>query len=86
MRIRQLALASNDLDKVTHGLAEVFGLKVAYNDPGIHHYGLKNAVMSAGTGFLAFAICDFSCKSVRSRRIFSARDDISSGMEAGIFN
>ena len=52
MRIRQLALASNDLDKVTHSLAEVFGLKVAYNDPGIHHYGLKNAVMSAGTGFL----------------------------------
>ena len=26
MRIRQLALASNDLDKVTHALAEVFGL------------------------------------------------------------
>ncbi len=52
MRLRQIALASNDLDKVTHGLAEVFGLKVAYNDPGIHHYGLKNAVISAGSGFL----------------------------------
>lgn len=52
MRLRQIALASNDLDKATHGLAEVFGLKVAFNDPGIHHYGLKNAVLSAGTGFL----------------------------------
>ena len=45
MRLRQIALASYDLDKVTHGLEEVFGLQVAYNDPGIHHYGLKNAVL-----------------------------------------
>jgi hypothetical protein len=52
MRLRQIALASNDLDAATHGLAGVFGLKVAYNDPGIKHYGLKNAVLSAGTGFL----------------------------------
>ena len=52
MRLRQIALASTDLDKATHGLAEVFGLKVAFNDPGIHHYGLKNAVLPAGTGFL----------------------------------
>ena len=52
MRIRQIALASNNLDKAVHGLAEVFGLKVAYNDPGVAHYGLKNAVLSAGTGFL----------------------------------
>jgi len=52
MRLRQIALASNDLDAATHGLAEVFGLKVAYNDPHIDHYGLKNAVLSAGTGFL----------------------------------
>ncbi len=52
MRLRQIALASRDLDKVVHTLAEVFGLKVAYNDPGIHHYGLKNAVISAGSGFL----------------------------------
>ncbi len=52
MRLRQIALASHDLDGVTHALAEVFGLKVAFNDPNIHHYGLKNAVMPAGTGFL----------------------------------
>jgi hypothetical protein len=52
MRLRQIALASNDLDSATRALGAVFGLKVAYNDPGIKHYGLKNAVISAGTGFL----------------------------------
>jgi len=52
MRLRQVALASTNLDAVTAAFAEVFGLKVAYNDPHIDHYGLKNAVISAGTGFL----------------------------------
>jgi hypothetical protein len=52
MRLRQIALASHDLDAVTRDLNTVFGIKVAYNDLGIHHYGLKNAVMAAGGGFL----------------------------------
>ena len=52
MRLRQVALAARDLDAVTAQLHAVFGLSVAYNDPGIHHYGLRNAVLSAGSGFL----------------------------------
>lgn len=52
MRLRQVALASSRLDEVTAAFAEVFGLKVAYNDPHIHVYGLRNAVLPAGTGFL----------------------------------
>jgi catechol 2,3-dioxygenase-like lactoylglutathione lyase family enzyme len=52
MRLRQIALASRDLDATVRALAEVFGLKVAYNDPHIHHYGLKNAVLPAGAAFL----------------------------------
>ena len=52
MRLRQVALASYDLDGVVAALGEVFGLKVAYNDPHIGHYGLKNAVLPAGTGFI----------------------------------
>jgi hypothetical protein len=52
MRLRQIALAAHDLDAVTGALDRVFGLKVAYNDPGIHHYGLKNAVLPAGAAFL----------------------------------
>jgi hypothetical protein len=52
MRLRQVALVSGDMDAVTRHLDDVFGLKVAYNDPHIHHYGLKNAVLPAGAAFL----------------------------------
>ena len=52
MRLRQIALASSHLDDVVDALGNVFGLKVAYNDPHIHHYGLRNAVIPAGTGFI----------------------------------
>lgn len=52
MRVRQVALVSGDLERVTRELNTVFGLQVAYNDPHIHHYGLKNAVLPAGGDFL----------------------------------
>jgi hypothetical protein len=52
MRVRQIALVSGDLERVTRDLATAFGLKVAYNDPHIHHYGLKNAVLPMGGAFL----------------------------------
>lgn len=52
MRVRQVALVSGDLDRVTRELAAAFGLQVAYNDPHIHHYGLKNAVLPLGASFL----------------------------------
>jgi len=52
MRLRQVALASNHLDEVVGAFADVFGLKVAYNDPHIQHYGLRNAVLPAGPAFL----------------------------------
>jgi hypothetical protein len=52
MRVRQVALVSGDLDRVTGQLDAAFGMAVAYNDPHIHHYGLKNAVLPAGAAFL----------------------------------
>lgn len=52
MRLRQIALAARDLDMVAGRLETVFGLKIAYRDPHIVHYGLRNAVMPAGTGFI----------------------------------
>lgn len=52
MRLRQIALASRNLDAVTDDLSTVFGLKVAFRDPHIIHYGLRNAVIPAGAGFL----------------------------------
>ena len=52
MHVRQVALVSGDLARVTRELHEAFGLRIAYNDPHIHHYGLKNAVLPAGAAFL----------------------------------
>ena len=52
MRLRQVALASARLDGVVQEFSQVFGLKVAHVDPNVGVYGLRNAVLPAGTGFL----------------------------------
>lgn len=52
MRLRQIALVATDLNKIVGQLETVLGLKVAYNDSGVEKYGLHNAVLPAGTGFL----------------------------------
>ena len=52
MRFRQFALACTHLDDVIKAFSDAFGLKVAFNDPGVDVYGLRNAVMPAGTGFI----------------------------------
>ena len=52
IRLRQVALASRDLDGVTARLHDAFGLNVAFRDPGIIHYGLRNAVLPAGESFI----------------------------------
>ena len=52
MRLRQVALVSRELDKVVSQLGDVLGLKVAYVDPNVGKYGLRNAVLPCGTGFL----------------------------------
>ena len=52
MRLRQVALASTRLDALVRSFSDVFGLKVAYVDPNVAVYGLRNAVLPAGDGFL----------------------------------
>ena len=52
MRLRQVALVSGKLAEVAQQFEDVFGLNVAYNDPHIQHYGLKNAVLPAGASFI----------------------------------
>jgi catechol 2,3-dioxygenase-like lactoylglutathione lyase family enzyme len=52
MRLRQVALASGRLDAVVKAFGDVFALKLAYEDPNVGVYGLRNAVLPAGTGFL----------------------------------
>ena len=52
MRLRQIAIACKDVDAVAVDLATVFGLKIAYRDPHIIHYGLENAILPAGAAFI----------------------------------
>jgi hypothetical protein len=52
MRLRQIALASSRLDAVVDALERVFGLSVAFRDPSVAHYGLRNAVLPAGDFFI----------------------------------
>jgi hypothetical protein len=51
-RLRQVAFASADLESVADDFEAVFGLKIAFRDPEIIHYGLKNIVLPAGPDFV----------------------------------
>lgn len=52
MRLRQVALAARDLDAVTGDLTAALGLEVAYRDPGVATFGLRNAVLPVDDAFL----------------------------------
>jgi len=52
MHVRQVALAARALEPVVADLCAVFGLEVAFRDPGVAEFGLHNAVLPVGTTFL----------------------------------
>ena len=52
MDIRQIVMVSSLRDPIISDLSQLFGLEVAFNDPGVGHFGLENAVMPLGTDFL----------------------------------
>jgi hypothetical protein len=52
MRLRQIALAAHDRDRVVADLAAVLGIEVAFDDPGVAVFGLRNAVLPVGDDFL----------------------------------
>ena len=52
IRLRQVALVAAQLAPVLEDLHEVFGLEVAFRDPGVATFGLENAVLPVGTQFL----------------------------------
>ena len=52
MDIRQIVMVSSLRDPIVSDLSKLFGLEVAFNDPGVGHFGLENAVMPLGTDFL----------------------------------
>ncbi len=52
IRLRQVALVAHDLDAVVAQLHAAFGLSVAFSDPAVATFGLRNAVLPVGTQFV----------------------------------
>lgn len=52
MRLRQIALLARDLEKTAADLSAVLGLEIAFRDPGVAAFGLRNAVLPVGDSFL----------------------------------
>ncbi|HEX9260015.1 MAG TPA: VOC family protein [Acidimicrobiales bacterium] len=51
-RLRQVALVTHDLDAVVRDLHDAFGLDVAFSDPAVGAFGLRNAVLPVGNQFV----------------------------------
>jgi len=52
IRLRQIALVAADLDTVLSELHHALGLEVAFRDPAVAAFGLRNAVLPLGTQFV----------------------------------
>ncbi len=52
MRLRQIALVGADLAACTADIEKVLEVRNPYDDPGVGHYGLRNAVWAVGHTFL----------------------------------
>ena len=52
MDIRQIVMVSELRDPIVQDLSNLFEFEVAFNDPGVSHFGLENAVIPIGTDFL----------------------------------
>ena len=52
MDLRQLVMVSSLRDPIVDNLCDLFDIKVSFNDPGVGHFGLENAVLPVGTDFL----------------------------------
>lgn len=52
MRLRQIAFAAAELDAVVAALGATLDIEVAYRDPGVALFGLRNAVLPVGDAFL----------------------------------
>jgi hypothetical protein len=52
MRLRQVALIAHKVQPIVEQLDAVFGLKVAYVDPAVEIFGLRNAVLPCGGEFV----------------------------------
>src|SRR5437660_10082525 len=51
-RLRQAVIAAHDLDEVAGQLRSALGLSEPFADPGVEHFGLRNAVFALADSFL----------------------------------
>jgi hypothetical protein len=52
LRLRQAVLVTENLEAAVADLEQIFGLAVAYQDPGVAQFGLVNAVLPVGSQFI----------------------------------
>lgn len=52
LRLRQVALAARTLEPLADALCGALGLEVAFRDPNVAEFGLRNAVLPVGPTFL----------------------------------
>jgi len=52
MRLRQIALVARELEPTVEAICDVLGIEVAFHDPGVEVFGLRNAVMPIGDTYL----------------------------------
>jgi hypothetical protein len=52
MRLRQVALVARELEPTVEALCDVLGIEVAFHDPGVEVFALRNAVMPLGDTYL----------------------------------
>lgn len=52
MRLRQVVLAAADLEATIEQIDHIFGNQVAFRDPGVEFFALRNAVFAIGDTFL----------------------------------
>lgn len=52
MRLRQIALVVEKLEPALTDIIRVLGVRIAYRDPKIEHFGLNNALLPIGGNFL----------------------------------
>jgi catechol 2,3-dioxygenase-like lactoylglutathione lyase family enzyme len=52
LRLRQICLVAADLDSAEDDLKAILGLEVAFRDPGLADFGLRNVMLPIGDNFL----------------------------------
>jgi hypothetical protein len=52
LRLKQICLVAADLDSVEEDLKAILGLEVAFSDPGLAQFGLRNIMLPIGNSFL----------------------------------